>query len=53
MKKSVYNLVNYGDEGQRRLDELGDLPTRATAISDALSSEKKDAFCPPRSPTTR
>jgi hypothetical protein len=44
MKKGVYNLVNYGDEGQRRLDELTDLLTRATAISDALPAEKKDAF---------
>jgi hypothetical protein len=44
MKKGVYNLVNYGDEGQRRLDELTDLLTRATAVSDALPAEKKDAF---------
>jgi hypothetical protein len=44
MKKGVYNLVNYGDEGQRRLDELTDLLTRATAVSDALPAERKDAF---------
>jgi hypothetical protein len=44
MRKGVYNLVNYGDEGQRRLDELTELLTRATALSDALPAEKKDAF---------
>jgi hypothetical protein len=44
MKKGVYDLVNYGDEGQLRLDELTDLLKRATAISDGLPAAKKDAF---------
>jgi hypothetical protein len=44
MRKSVYNLVNYGDEGQRRLDELTELLARATAISDELPVEKRDGF---------
>jgi hypothetical protein len=44
MNKTVYNLVNYGDEGQRRLDELTELLARATAVSDGLPAAKKDAF---------
>lgn len=44
MTKSVYNLVNYGDEGQRRLDELTALLTRATTVFDSLPAEKQDAF---------
>jgi len=44
MGKTTFNYVNYGDEGQRRLDELGALLARATAISDALPASKKDAF---------
>lgn len=44
MRKNVYNLVNYGDEGQRRLDELTELLSRATAISEALPAEKQDGF---------
>lgn len=44
MTKSVYNLVNYGDEGQRRLDELSALLARATKVSDSLPAAKKDAF---------
>jgi len=44
MGKTTFNYVNYGDEGQRRLDELAALLARATAISDALSANKKDAF---------
>ncbi|RYZ07642.1 MAG: hypothetical protein EOO73_11745 [Myxococcales bacterium] len=44
MKKGVYDLVNYGDEGQQRLDELTDLVARATAVSDSLPAARKDAF---------
>jgi hypothetical protein len=44
MKKGVYDLVNYGDEGQQRLDELTELLARATAVSDSLPAPKKDAF---------
>jgi hypothetical protein len=44
MNKKVYSLVNYGDEGQRRLDELTDLLARATAVSDSLPTTKRDAF---------
>jgi hypothetical protein len=44
MRKNVYNLVNYGDEGGRRLDELTELLAQATTISDALPAEKKDGF---------
>jgi hypothetical protein len=36
--------VNYGDEGQRRLDDLTALLARATAVSDSLPANKKDAF---------
>ena len=44
MGKTTFNYVNYGDEGQKRLDELSALLARATAISDALPANKKDAF---------
>jgi len=44
MTKAIYSLVNYGDEGQRRLDELTTLLSRATAISDGLPAIKKNAF---------
>ena len=44
MAKNTFNLVNYGDEGQKRLDELTALLTRATAMSDSLPANKKDAF---------
>ncbi|MDC0683023.1 glycosyl hydrolase 115 family protein [Sorangium atrum] len=44
MRKSVYNLVNYGDEGQRRLNELSALLARAAAVSEALPAGKRDAF---------
>jgi hypothetical protein len=44
MKKGVYDLVNYGDEGEQRLDELTALLARATAVSDSLPATKKDAF---------
>ncbi len=44
MKKGVYDLVNYGDEGQQRLDELNALLARATAVSEGLPAAKKDAF---------
>lgn len=44
MSKNVYDLVNYGDEGQRRLEELTDLLARATAVSDSLPAAKQDAF---------
>lgn len=44
MSKNVYNLVNYGDEGQRRLDELTSLLARASAISEALPMARRDAF---------
>lgn len=44
MKKGIYDQVNYGDEGQQRLDELTELLARATAVSDSLPAIKKDAF---------
>jgi hypothetical protein len=44
MDKSVYDLVNYGDEGQRRLDELRGLLERATAIWGGLPESRQDAF---------
>ncbi len=44
MRKDVYNLVNYGDEGQKRLDEITQLLMRATAVSEGLPTEKKDGF---------
>jgi hypothetical protein len=44
MSKSVYSLVSYGDEGQRRLDELTALLSRAEAVSEALPPAKRDAF---------
>ncbi|HEX2869921.1 MAG TPA: glycosyl hydrolase 115 family protein [Polyangiaceae bacterium] len=44
MTKSVYSLVNYGDEGQRRLDELTELLARATKVSEGLPAARKDAF---------
>ena len=44
MGKSTFNYVNYGDEGQKRLDELSALLARASAVSDALPANKKDAF---------
>ena len=44
MGKSTFNYVNYGDEGQKRLDELTALLGRASAVSDALPASKKDAF---------
>jgi hypothetical protein len=44
MGKATFNYVNYGDEGQKRLDELAALLTRATAVYDGLPAHKKDAF---------
>ena len=44
MGKATFNSVNYGDEGQKRLDDLNALLTRATAVSDSLPANKKDAF---------
>ena len=44
MGKSTFNYVNYGDEGQKRLDELSALLARASAVSDGLPANKKDAF---------
>jgi hypothetical protein len=44
MAKNVYNLVNYGDEGQARVDALAALLTRANTINDGLPAAKKDAF---------
>jgi hypothetical protein len=44
MGKTTFNYVNYGDEGQKRLDELSALLARATAVSDSLPANKKDAF---------
>jgi hypothetical protein len=44
MDKTAYNLVNYGDEGQRRLDELRGLLERATAIWNGLPEQKRDGF---------
>ena len=44
LAKTTFNYVNYGDEGQKRLDDLSALLARATAISDALPANKKDAF---------
>ncbi|MEO6600906.1 MAG: glycosyl hydrolase 115 family protein, partial [Polyangiaceae bacterium] len=44
MGKTTFNYVNYGDEGQKRLDELSALLVRATAVSDSLPANKKDAF---------
>ena len=44
IEKTTFNYVNYGDEGQKRLDELGALLVRATAVSDRLPANKKDAF---------
>jgi hypothetical protein len=44
MAKNTFNYVNYGDEGQKRLDDLNALLTRATAVSDSLPANKKDGF---------
>ena len=44
MGKATFNYVNYGDEGQKRLDDLTALLARATAVSDSLPANKKDAF---------
>ena len=44
MEKTTFDFVNYGDEGQKRLDDLTALLTRATAVSDSLPADKKDAF---------
>ncbi len=44
MDKDVFNLVNYGDEAQKRLDELTSLLDRATAIYDSLPEAKRDGF---------
>jgi hypothetical protein len=44
MGKTVFSLVNYGDEAQQRLDALSSLVERATAIHDALPPAKRDAF---------
>ena len=44
MAKTTFNYVNYGDEGQKRLDDLTALLTRATAVSDSFPANKKDAF---------
>jgi hypothetical protein len=44
MGKTTFSYVNEGDEGQKRLDELTALLTRATAVSDSLPANKKDAF---------
>ena len=44
MGKTTFNYVNYGDEGQKRLDDLTALLTRATAVSDSLPANKKDAL---------
>ncbi len=44
MGKTTFNLVNYGDEGQKRLDDLTALLARATAVSDSLPASKKDAY---------
>jgi hypothetical protein len=44
MDKPVYNLVNYGDEGQRRLEELQGLLERATTIWNGLPEQKRDGF---------
>jgi hypothetical protein len=44
MNKTVYNLVHYADEGQRRLDELTHLLARATVVYESLPAPRKDAF---------
>ena len=44
MGKATFNYVNHGDEGQKRLDDLTALLARATAVSDSLPANKKDAF---------
>ena len=44
MGKATFNYVNYGDEGQKRLDDLTALLARATAVSDSLPANKKDGF---------
>lgn len=44
MGKTVFNLVNYGDEAQQRLDAFDALLTRATAIYNALPAAKQDGF---------
>ena len=44
MAKDVYNLVNYGDEGERRVNELAALEERAQGISQALPADRVDAF---------
>jgi hypothetical protein len=44
MSKTVFDLVNYGDEAQRRLDAFNALLTRATTIANALPASKQDGF---------
>lgn len=44
MKKGIYSLTSYGDEGHRRWGELNDLLKRAEAISKKLPAERVDAF---------
>ena len=44
MGKTVFNLVNYGDEAQQRLDAFSALLTRATSIYNALPPAKQDGF---------
>jgi hypothetical protein len=44
MKKGIYSLTSYGDEGHRRWGELNDLLKRAEAISKKLPPERVDAF---------
>jgi hypothetical protein len=44
MDKTVFNLVNYGDEAQQRLGAFSALLAKATSIYNALPPAKQDGF---------
>lgn len=44
MDKGKYNCVNYGDEGQKRVDQYAKLLEKADAVYNSLPADLKDAF---------
>ena len=43
-KDDTYDIVNYGDEGQIRIDQMSAIFERAQRIYDGLDESRKDAF---------